>query len=450
MWKSAILTLMLLTGCVLGDGNRESIIDWTNFIQFNGIMYLGQNTVSESQKNPPDIGPAFDQVRFTVSQHAKSEHYKTKDGDAAFLDEGTPVYSLKGYRSDFRLAAQLEDRWVIYEADRNPRAAKGADLLDIGGKVEYIGINSEQDGLTELAAIRDSQAVTMLVQTVLEAPVHRNGQGEQAAKAAGDTGKGQRFFITFHMKDGTTVTRAYRMKTGELQRGIMLPVSFTNAVREALSAARGGTGSNGAGVAGTVPGPESGSAAGTPAVNPGSSSGTGQKSEAVPPDAAEKTAKQIVQAMKKSGLKALADYADPGAGIRFSPYGHIDTEKDLIFHVNQLASSEKDSAEYTWGVYDGSGEPIRLTMSGYFQRFVYDRDFQAAKDIAVNKVIGKGNLVNNQFDVYPRDQFTSVEFHFSGFDPKLEGHDWSSLRLVLTEKNEKIYLVGVVHDQRTV
>jgi hypothetical protein len=36
--------------------------------------------------------------------------------------------------------------------DTNPDAISGSDLLDIRGKVDYVGINSVKDGTTEIAA----------------------------------------------------------------------------------------------------------------------------------------------------------------------------------------------------------------------------------------------------------------------------------------------------------
>ena len=56
---------------------------------------------------------------------------------------------------------------ILYEADTNPYAKKGADLLDISGKVEYIGVNSAIDGTTELASIRDEGQVSQLVDMIL-------------------------------------------------------------------------------------------------------------------------------------------------------------------------------------------------------------------------------------------------------------------------------------------
>jgi hypothetical protein len=41
---------------------------------------------------------------------------------AAYLDPGTPLYAVDGYRPSFRLAARREGRLVLYEAAENPSA----------------------------------------------------------------------------------------------------------------------------------------------------------------------------------------------------------------------------------------------------------------------------------------------------------------------------------------
>jgi hypothetical protein len=130
---------------------------------------------------------------------------------------------VKGYSPTFRLAAQQNNTVTLYEADTNPHARKGADLLDIGGKVQDIGIVSDQDGVTELGAIKDPKRVTALVTMVLEATVDQNRQGGN-----------RRYFIAFHLVDGTVVTRAYWLDTGELARGILLPKAFGLAIEAAL------------------------------------------------------------------------------------------------------------------------------------------------------------------------------------------------------------------------
>ncbi|MCC2685569.1 MAG: hypothetical protein K0R75_2468 [Paenibacillaceae bacterium] len=160
----------------------------------------------------------------------------------------------------------------------------------------------------------------------------------------------------------------------------------------------------------------------------------------------------IVAALQKKDMKTIAQASDPKAGIRFSAYGHIDVKKDItMLPTAKFADIMGDSTEYDWGVYDGSGQPIHLTFKDYYSKFIYDQDFAKAKDVSVNQIIGKNTLVNNQFDVYPRDQFMTVEYHFPGFDPKVEGHDWRSLRLVfaVSGTNGNITLRAIIHDQWT-
>lgn len=132
---------------------------------------------------------------------------------------------VKGYNPEFRLAAYRDDRLVLFEADTNPRAQTGADLLDIGGKVQYIGVNSAEDGVTEVASITDPVQEAVLVESVLGAPV------DQTRPPHGGI---QNFFIAFHLRDGTISIRAYSPDSGELSRGILLPEAFATAVEQVL------------------------------------------------------------------------------------------------------------------------------------------------------------------------------------------------------------------------
>ncbi len=223
-----LLTLLGLTACnsAATPGTSSVQIDWVNFIKFKGITYMA--TVNQGRPlTASDFGSEFAKVSFKVSGNVNSPGYQSKDGDAAFLDAGTPVYMVKGYKPTFRLAAydtNHNNSIVLFEADTNPRAKKGVDLLDIGGKVLYIGVNSEQDGTTEIAAIMDQKRVAALVTLVLNASVDQNSQQQDNT----------RYFIAFHLNDNTTVTRQFGLHSGELSRGILLPKAFGDAIEQAL------------------------------------------------------------------------------------------------------------------------------------------------------------------------------------------------------------------------
>lgn len=161
-------------------------------------------------------------------------------------------------------------------------------------------------------------------------------------------------------------------------------------------------------------------------------------------------AKQVLTVLKGKDYESFAHFIHPVIGVRFSPYGHIDTAADKVFSTGAFLDelSKNPQTTITWGQYDGTGEPIVLTIEAYFNKFVYNADFLNAPQTGFNKIIGKGNAVNNLTVVYKDCDFT--EHHFPGFDQKYNGMDWCSLRLVFKNYHNKMYLVGVVHDQWTI
>ena len=163
-----------------------------------------------------------------------------------------------------------------------------------------------------------------------------------------------------------------------------------------------------------------------------------------------KTTQNILALLKAKNYAAFANYIHPVEGIRFSPYGFVDTIHDIKLSkqkfINEAGQPIQDMID--WGAFDGTGDPIKMTLNNYLQRFVYDVDFAKPEKRSVNEFIGGGNSLNNLEAVYKNCDFT--ESHFSGFDKKYGGMDWKSLRLVFKVRNKKILLVGIVHDEWTI
>jgi len=157
---------------------------------------------------------------------------------------------------------------------------------------------------------------------------------------------------------------------------------------------------------------------------------------------------EVLAAIKAKDMETLAQAVHPDKGVRFSPYAYVNTETNLVFTSDQIRKLPSDEKVYVWGSYDGSGEPIELSFADYYNKFVYDKDFLHAEEIGYNKILGKGNSLINISEVYPEAKF--VEYHFPGFEPKYEGMDWKSLRLVFEKKASVWYLVGIIHDQWTI
>ena len=156
--------------------------------------------------------------------------------------------------------------------------------------------------------------------------------------------------------------------------------------------------------------------------------------------------KQVLTALKNKNLTALASFVHPVKGVRFSPYGNIDTERDLTFRRKDVLKLNRLPA-YVWGQADGSGDDIKLNFNGYHKRFVYDADFARAPVVSYNKIAKQGNTIVNIKEAYPNARF--VEYHFPG-TKKNDGMDWRSLRLVFEKSGANWFLVGVSHDQWTI
>ncbi len=156
--------------------------------------------------------------------------------------------------------------------------------------------------------------------------------------------------------------------------------------------------------------------------------------------------KQVVNALKNKNVKTLASYVHPAEGVRFSPYGNIDTERDLTFRRKDVLKLYALPA-YVWGQADGSGDDIKLNFAGYYKKFVYDKDFVRAPNVSYNRIVKQGNTIVNLREAYPKAKF--VEYHFPG-TRKYDGMDWRSLRLVFEKSGKNWYLVGISHDQWTI
>ena len=214
-----------------GDGDllpRETAADWLHSIQFGGITYLAKGgwgghilTEGERALTTEDLGPELYRVAFRIEGYSGYSH---QDGNATYLNPGTPVYAVKGYAPEFRLAALEDGRARLFEADTHPKAEVGEDLLDIRGRVTAIDILSSKDARTVLGAIDGDRAIERLVNMVLESPVNQGNRDHE----------GPRYVLSFRLVDGTSAARLFWLESGELSRGIMTDPSVTYSVWSAL------------------------------------------------------------------------------------------------------------------------------------------------------------------------------------------------------------------------
>jgi hypothetical protein len=211
------------------SGNHATI-DRANFMQLDGIQFIGQSADAEAlgrQLTEADLGSVHAHIRCMLSDLSFQSPYTTpRNGDAAFIPPGTAVYTVKGYAPYFRLAVHNQGRIELFEADQNPWARHGGDLLDLAGKVSYITVNSDDSGAAQIVSIRDPAVVSALVTETAYSPVSTNLPGQ------GFTGAHN--MIVYHLNDGTVVARGYWVDTGLMAGNILLPAQFQATIRQAL------------------------------------------------------------------------------------------------------------------------------------------------------------------------------------------------------------------------
>ena len=206
----------------------QSTIDRPDFFAWAGIRYLAVEPGVGRPLAQGDLGGEYARVRCSLDGDAFGTSFdEMQDGNATALGVGTPMYAVNGYMASFRLAAHAHGSIVLYEADTNPAARTGRDLLDVAGRVVSIDVDRDMPTTKPLATIRDAAEVDSLVAMLLSAPVRQTGASNSSAGS---------YAIVLRLRDGTVVLRGYARGTGELGRGIMTPPAFQAAIERAVSA----------------------------------------------------------------------------------------------------------------------------------------------------------------------------------------------------------------------
>lgn len=113
----AVAAVLLISACQLPGSTStcNAQIDWVNFVEVGSTQYVA-GPESPSVLQASDLGPVYAHVKFKISGHVCDSNYRLKDGDAAFLDPGTPVYQVNGHSPTEQLAARFNDSILVYRA----------------------------------------------------------------------------------------------------------------------------------------------------------------------------------------------------------------------------------------------------------------------------------------------------------------------------------------------
>ncbi len=157
----------------------------------------------------------------------------------------------------------------------------------------------------------------------------------------------------------------------------------------------------------------------------------------------------VVAAIDEMRWSDLAALAHPRHGVRFAPYGYVDTADTRRLSPDEVAVLGEDTQVRHWGTADGTGDPMDFTFPEYYSSHLYAREFRDAARGSPGEIIERGNSLVNIEEVFPWDGVTFVEYHVEGTE-QYGGMDWGSLRVVLLLEDGRWYLIGLLNDRWTV
>ncbi|HEY7539310.1 MAG TPA: hypothetical protein VIF11_04175 [Methylomirabilota bacterium] len=220
--------LALLALILVASVDRAAATTLLDYITFDNIDYIRWTTEEPGRPlTRTDLGPEFAVVECSFGEDTRGCPYGV-DASAAFLPSGTRVYAVRGYPTNFRLAAIWKDRVFLYQAWRNPRARLGADLYDIVGKVRAIDVQRgepPQASATKPAPVSAPQDVAALVDMIATGTVRAPVVHTVAEP---------RYLVTLWLADGTTLGRVYFSETSELMGGVAVPREFAHILERYL------------------------------------------------------------------------------------------------------------------------------------------------------------------------------------------------------------------------
>lgn len=97
VWRGLLFVVLVLglVGCGADGYERTHVdIDWVHFVQWDGVTYVA--LYDEVMTDESFVGDSFGEVLHRLDGNVTDTNYRSKDGDAAYLDEGTKLYHVLG------------------------------------------------------------------------------------------------------------------------------------------------------------------------------------------------------------------------------------------------------------------------------------------------------------------------------------------------------------------
>ena len=201
-------------GCPRTVGSFSSV-SWVDVLHIEGRTYerVDIDAPTKSSIDRSQLAEQLGTIKCTTANDVQDPGYDLRDGEATFLEPGTPVHALAGTNVSFRVAAVDADEPVVYE-HRDLSGSSGADLLPFPAEdVAAVTFLSDIDGRTVLGQLTEPDTVLAFVEDLQTAPIgDRPNLGEEP-----------RVFVALEFVDQPPVTLVTYPARGITTAGLQLP-----------------------------------------------------------------------------------------------------------------------------------------------------------------------------------------------------------------------------------
>lgn len=157
-----ILLVIVLSGCQ--TQGQHAVIDWVDFIKLDGKMYEG--IYSGVIADETYIGKKLGKVKFKVADNISDPEYKIKNGDAAFHEKGTDIFTIKEEPNLIAVKSSqaINGYNIYYSRDEEKNHWQFKDMP--AEKVNRIEIYQEytSDGTKRITEIINPEQVNLFLQ----------------------------------------------------------------------------------------------------------------------------------------------------------------------------------------------------------------------------------------------------------------------------------------------
>lgn len=161
-----IVLMIILSGCRTSPFGQNVVIDWVDFLKWDGKVYDG--IYSGVLADEKFIGAKIGEVKFKVADNVSNPEYKLKNGDAAFHEKGTDIFTIKGVPNliAVKVSRAINGYSLYFSRDDEKYKWQFQDLpIEKVNRVEIYQTYTPE-GLKRIAEIKSPEQVSRFLQII--------------------------------------------------------------------------------------------------------------------------------------------------------------------------------------------------------------------------------------------------------------------------------------------